>query len=313
MKEIGKQGLLIHYLLVMVATLLWGVNIVCLKILVTSFTPVTMTAFRIGTAGLVLFIALVFIRKAKKLSRLEWGYVIAGGGLGVFAHHLFLAFGLQSVQASTAVLLLGLVPVATAICSIIFLKESFTKWTFLGIGLAFLGVLFVQGGIGQFGTGSVYILIAVLVQAVSFLFIRKASETMNPLQVTTFTLLIGAIVLFICSFTLEPSGIERFATGSPALYAIFFFSAICSTAAGQLLFNASISRIGASKSAIFLNFVPFFGVVCSAIFLNESIVWYQWCGFVLIVAGVLFGTGYIEQLKYTTKKGRQAKSRSSLS
>ncbi|MFK3936349.1 DMT family transporter [Alkalihalobacillus sp. NPDC078783] len=308
MKETVKQGLLLHYVLVMVATLLWGVNIVCLKILVTSFTPVTMTAFRIGTAGLVLLLALILMKKAKRLSRIEWCYVLAGGGLGVFAHHLFLAYGLQSVQASTAVLLLGLVPVATAICSILFLKESFTKGTFLGIGLAFLGVLFVQGGIGQFGTGSVYILIAVLVQAVSFLFIRKASETLNALQVTTFTLLIGAFILVICSFTTEPSGFERMTMGTPTLYAIFFFSAICSTAAGQLLFNVSISRIGASKSAIFLNFVPFFGVVCSAIILNETIVWYQWWGFVLIVAGVLFGTGYVEQLKYSAKEKRQTKS-----
>lgn len=302
MNETAKQGLLLHYVLVMVATLLWGVNIVCLKILVTSFTPVTMTAFRIVTAGLVLLLALLFLKKAKRLTRLEWVYVIIGGGLGVFAHHLFLAFGLQSVQASTAVLLLGLVPVATAICSIVFLNETFTKWTFLGIGLAFLGVLFVQGGVGQFGMGSVYILIAVLVQAVSFIFIRKASETLNALQVTTFTLLIGAFVLFICSFMIEPNGFERFTSGSPTLYAVFLFSAICSTAAGQLLFNTSISRIGASKSAIFLNFVPFFGVVCSAIILDDTIVWYQWCGFVFIVAGVLFGTGYIEQLRHKSRR-----------
>jgi drug/metabolite transporter (DMT)-like permease len=300
MNETAKQGLFIHYVLVMIATLLWGVNIVCLKILVTSFTPVTMTALRIGTAGFVLLLGLLFLKKAKKLNRIEWVYVIAGGGLGVFAHHLFLAFGLQSIQASTAVLLLGLVPVATAICSILFLKESFTKWTFLGIGLAFLGVLFVQGGVSQFGIGSVYILIAVLVQAISFLFIRKASKTLNALQVTTLTLLIGALILFICSFVIEPNGFERFTMGTPTLYAIFGFSAICSTAAGQLLFNTSISRIGASKSAIFLNFVPFFGVVCSAIILDETILWYQWCGFVLIVAGVLFGTGYIEHRKNTS-------------
>ncbi|MDQ0205990.1 DMT family transporter [Alkalicoccobacillus murimartini] len=285
----------IHYVGVMGATVLWGVNIVLLKVLVESFAPVTMTAFRILTAGLVLAGIAIAWKQTRKLTKREWSYVLAAGVLGVFAHHLFLSIGLLRIPASTAVLLLGLVPVVTAVCSGIFLRETFTWWKIGGIGLAFVGVLFVQGGGTHFGQGTVYLLIAVLVQAISFIFVRKASETLSAIQVTMISLVAGAIMLFIASLRIEPDGISTLGSGSTLLYSIFLFSAIGSTAAGQLLFNLSIGRIGPSKSALFLNFVPFFGLASSAIFLKEVIYWYQWCGFLFIVMGVLFGTGYVER------------------
>lgn len=68
------------------------------------------------------------------------------------------------------------------------------------------------------------------------------------------------------------------------------------TGIGYIVFNAAIQQIGAGQTAIFNNFVPFFGLVFSVIFLNEIIKTSQLVGFVFIVAGVLFGTGYIEKL-----------------
>jgi EamA domain-containing membrane protein RarD len=62
-----------------------------------------------------------------------------------------------------------------------------------------------------------------------------------------------------------------------------------------MVFNAAIQQIGAGQTAIFNNFVPFFGLLFAVLFLNETITTYQLIGFLFIVAGVLFGTGYIER------------------
>ncbi|CAN7675063.1 DMT family transporter [Peribacillus frigoritolerans] len=63
------------------------------------------------------------------------------------------------------------------------------------------------------------------------------------------------------------------------------------------MFNAAIQEIGAGQTAIFNKFVPFFGLVFSALFLNETITASQLIGFVFNISGVLFGTGYIEKLR----------------
>lgn len=74
-----------------------------------------------------------------------------------------------------------------------------------------------------------------------------------------------------------------------------FFSGIVISGGGHLIFSASIQKIGAAQTAVFNNFVPFFGLVSSAVFLNETIALSQVVGFLFIVTGVLFGTGYIEK------------------
>ncbi|WP_250129862.1 EamA family transporter [Jeotgalicoccus sp. WY2] len=64
------------------------------------------------------------------------------------------------------------------------------------------------------------------------------------------------------------------------------------TGFGYIIYNSAIQQIGAGQTVIFNNFVPFFGVVFSVIFLNEMITASQVIGFIFVVIGVLFGTGY---------------------
>lgn len=105
----------------------------------------------------------------------------------------------------------------------------------------------------------------------------------------------GAISLLVISYIVEPQGISQMTSAPPFTYFLFFFSGIVISGGGHLIFNASIQKIGAAQTAVFNNFVPFFGLVSSAVFLNETITLSQSLGFLFIVSGVLFGTGYIEK------------------
>jgi drug/metabolite transporter (DMT)-like permease len=291
------KSLVFTYGVVFFVMITWGLNVVLLKILVEEFSPITMTAFRIMIAGVATIAIVWFGRSMRKLSRKEWNLTFLGALFGVVGHHYFLATGLTLTNASNAVLILALLPLTTSILAVIFLDDRLTKWRILGIGLAFIGVLFIQGGEGQWSIdlGEFYIFIAMLVQAISFIHIKKATATLDSKQMTSLMLLLGSIGLFIISFILEPSGMVT-VTGAPiSLYILFFISSIVATAIGHFLFNAAIQRIGAGQTAIFNNFVPFFGLLFSAIFLKEQLHFNQLFGFLFIVIGVLFGTGYIER------------------
>ena len=133
-------------------------------------------------------------------------------------------------------------------------------------------------------------------QAISFIFIKKATATLDSKAVTTVMYLSGSLGLLILALVMEPSGLEGMAEASVGVYAVLFMSGIVATGIGHMVFNSAIQKIGASKTAIFNNFVPFFGVIFSVIFLKEVININQIIGFVFIVTGVLFGTGYIERV-----------------
>ena len=294
-----ERGLIFTYGLVFFITAIWGLNVVFLKVLVENMPAQTMTAFRIMIAGVIALIIVLFTKELRRLTKREWTFTILGMIFGVMAHHLFLALGLQSIPASNASLILALVPIATAVLGVIFLGENLTKARITGFVLALFGVFLIQGAtVDAFSLsiGEGMLFISMFAQAISFIFIKKATATLDSKAVTTVMYLSGSLGLLILALVMEPSGLEGMAEASVGVYAVLFMSGIVATGIGHMVFNSAIQKIGASKTAIFNNFVPFFGVIFSVIFLKEVININQIIGFVYIVTGVLFGTGYIERV-----------------
>ncbi|WP_046213800.1 DMT family transporter [Paenibacillus wulumuqiensis] len=294
----NQKRLFLTYGLVFFVTAIWGLNIVIIKVLVEYLPPQTMTAFRIMMAGFTALITIVLGKSFRHLSKKEWIYTLLGMLFGVILHHSLIAVGLTMIDASNASLILALVPLTTAILAVLFLSEQLTKLRIVGFILALTGVFFIQGGSlsnMQLSQGELILLIAMVVQAISFIFVKKATATIDSKQVTTIMYLLGSIGLLIISFITEPKGLSEMTSASLFIYFLFIVSGIVATGVGYIVFNAAIQQIGAGQTAIFNNFVPFFGLVFSALFLNETITAPQLIGFVFIVAGVLFGTGYIEK------------------
>ncbi|WP_269758008.1 DMT family transporter [Thalassobacillus sp. C254] len=144
-------------------------------------------------------------------------------------------------------------------------------------------------------------------QALSFIFIRQATSTISPALMTGYMFIVGSFFLLGLSVVFEPNGIKEMFTAPLYVWAIFIGSAVLATALGHQLFNGAIQKIGAGETAVFNNFVPFFGLVSSALLLGENITMPQIASFIFIVIGVLFGTGYVEKkfILYKNKKERQ--------
>ncbi|WP_035177437.1 DMT family transporter [Alkalihalobacterium bogoriense] len=288
------------YLLVMVVMIAWGLNVVFLKILVEAFPPVTMTAFRILTAGVVVGLVVLCFRKFKRVTKSEWKNIGLGAIFGVVAHHAFLSQGLSLTTASNAVLILALLPLTTSLLAAMMLKDKLSPLRIVGIIFALIGVsLIILMGSSQFGKieiGDLFILMAMFVQALSFIYIKRGTNTLDSKQMTAMMLLIGSIGLFLVSFFFEPQTMSvMYESTTWLLLAVFLCSAIGATAIGHILYNEAIHKLGAGETAIFNNFVPFFGLIFSALFLGEEIRFIQLFGFVFIIIGVLFGTGYVDE------------------
>ena len=82
------------YALLTTTMLIWGFNLPLLKYLITEVEPVTMTAFRILSASIVVFIILAALKLLRLPTRKEWLYILGGALLNVVLHHYFLNMGL---------------------------------------------------------------------------------------------------------------------------------------------------------------------------------------------------------------------------
>lgn len=279
--------------------IVWGLNVVAVKFLVEHFPPVMMQGLRIGTAGLFAMLVLYFLKDLRKLSKIEWKFTILAAVFGQIGHHSMLAIGLMNTTASNASLILGLIPLTTAIFSMIFLGDHLTKIRSIGILFGFGGVAFVvlnpEQGVAGMSSGDIFVFISMISQAISFILIKKVTSTLSSRQLTGTMLIIGSISLIVISYIFEPTSQEAFSVSGNLVWVVFFSSAIIATGLGHFLFNAAIQKIGAGQTAIFNNFVPFFALLGSFFILDESLYISQFIGFAFIVAGVLLGTGYIEQ------------------
>jgi drug/metabolite transporter (DMT)-like permease len=288
----------------------WGLNVIATKIIVSHFSPVTITALRVFTAGISVFIILFFLKQIRIPTKKEFIYIFFGGLFNVVAHHYFLSIGLAKTSASNGGLILGLGPLLTTIVAFLFLGNRVTILKILGIILGMTGVSFIvlegNGGISSISLGDLYVFFAILAQSLSFVLIKRISNTLDPRLMTGYMMVIGSVILFIISLFQEPDGLKSIPNGSIGIWLIFLASAVIATAIGHTIYNYALGKVGVAESAIFINLNPFFALIGAVLFLGEKVSFPQIFGFAFILVGVLFGSGALEEFRSNSKRKRNA-------
>ncbi|RUQ28296.1 DMT family transporter [Peribacillus cavernae] len=288
------------YVLLVFVMVAWGFNVSATKLLVDQFMPVTITALRISTAGISVFIILYFLKLLRLPSKKEIPALILGAILNVAGHHYFLSIGLKNTSAVNGGIILGVGPLITAILSIVLLGSRFTFFKCIGFIIGFAGVLVTvsqgKSEVNGFSSGDIDVFISIFSQSLSFILIKKVSKTMDPRLLTGYMLAIGSFLLFIISLLIEPDGFRNITEGSAIDYFVFFSSAVIATAVGHMCYNHAIGKIGAAETSVFMNLSPFFSLIGAALFLNEKIYATHLTGLVFIILGVLIGSGAYKQL-----------------
>jgi drug/metabolite transporter (DMT)-like permease len=197
-------------------------------------------------------------------------------------------------------LILGMGPLLTVLLSMLFFKKRPTLITALGFILGSTGVsltvLFGSGKLQGINLGDFEIFLSIFIQSFGFIIINKASKTMDSVLLTAYMLLIASIFLFVVSLRMEPTGLTTFFDGFSDVWVVFFLSAVLSTGLGQMIYNYAIGQVGAATASIFLNLNTLFSVIGAALFLQETIKLAHFIGFILIVTGVIMGSGTLETL-----------------
>lgn len=170
--------------------------------------------------------------------------------------------------------------------------------TALGFILGSMGVsltvLFGSGKLQGINIGDFEIFLSILVQAFGFILINKAAKTMDAVLLTAYMLVIASIFLFMVSLQMEPAGLTAFAEGFSSIWVFFILSAVLSTGLGQMIYNYAIGQVGAATASIFLNLNTLFSCLGASLFLQEGIKPAHFIGFLLIVTGVIMGSGTLE-------------------
>lgn len=208
-------------------------------------------------------------------------------------------YGIKYAETSEAGLFIGMIPVAVAFISWIFLKEKLNikQIIFMVLsltGVAFISIMQMNGTTGNTkAIGYLFLIGAVLASGFYNMFSRKASKSHSPLEITYVMMLTGAVVFNIMG--VSDSIIQGYSYFSPlfnveTIGAILYLG-ILSSIVAFFLVNFTLSKIPAVQSSLFANLITVISIVAGVIFLQENFTTYKIIGSVCIIIGV-FGTSY---------------------
>lgn len=270
----------------------WGASFIAGRIVSAEMDAATAALWRyIVAATTLVAVALVLERGLPRLTAKQWFGVVVLGILGVAMYNLCFMYGLQTVPASRASLIIALNPAATLVGGALFLSEPLSRDRILGIALALLGVaveLSAGNPMNLFARGPLLGELAMFGCVVSWaaytlLGKRMLGEGVSSLAATTYAALAGTLLLVAINAV---TGNLHVPQASPKAWWCIAFIGVFSTALAYVWFYDGVRAIGPARTAVFINLVPVVAIALGVSLLGEQLVPSMVIGAALVVSGV---------------------------
>jgi drug/metabolite transporter (DMT)-like permease len=262
------------YSLLLVQQLIAGGTHIVAKAVVADIDAATLTFLRtlIASAGLYLIARL---RSGPlKIERRDWLQLAFLGFVGVALNQYLYLYGMKFSTAANGALLYAATPIFVLVFSSLVLKEKMTPKKTFGIILAFFGITIVifERGV-DFSSGYAYGNLLILIAVIGWTMFTVFGKTMlvkyGSLRTTSAMMICGA--LMIAPFGMTSMADFHFADATAMDWGGVLYLSLGTSILGYLLWYHALSRIEASKVAVFTNIQPVFATILSLIFLNYSI------------------------------------------
>jgi drug/metabolite transporter (DMT)-like permease len=284
--------------LMILCSIFWAGAFIAGKMAVMEIPPFTLTFLRFFFASILIFCAMVkFEKKDWRLKKEDLPVVFFLGIVGMVGYHILFFTALKYTSAINTSMIAATNPLMTSILASLFLEEKLNSKRIGAIAVALIGVILIitKGNLMilqnlTFNSGDIIMLLAVFCWAIYSIVSRRVMPKYSPLILTTYSFIICTI------FTLPFAMMEK-----PLLYlphvtlkswAAVFYMAVFPSFIGYLVQQVSIRELGVSKTAIFINLVPFFSVILAAVILKEKITLLTVFSGALIILGVSLTTRF---------------------
>jgi len=194
-----------------ITCLLWSTAYPFIKIGLQYSPPLHFAGTRFIIAGLMILPFTLRPREYLRMLNANRTLVFSVTLLQTLINYTLFYIGMEKVPGAIGAVIVGSQPFVTAIVSRIMIREErFTRAKVVTIILGLAGILLVSAGRQEFNfsgpaefTGIVLIFIANISTATSNVLISKNGKNMNPLVLSSFSLLIGGLIIFMFSFLVE--------------------------------------------------------------------------------------------------------------
>lgn len=265
----------------------WGVNFSVIKLGMATLDSFTLNGLRFFLCA---FPLVFFVKKPD----LEWKYIAAYGllfGVGVWGMvGLGIHFG---ASAGIASLIIQLSAFLVVVLGAFIFREVLNLGQYIGLGLAFIGLLLIA----SVGDGSVTLLGMALIMVAALclsasIIMFKYLKVKQMFGLLVWSSLFSPIPLFAIAYWLHGASVftNLWDNLTPLTIFSLLFQAYPTTLLGRLIFNNMIVKYPMAITMSISFLVPIFGLLGSYIIFNEEIGVIKMASCALIILGLVVST-----------------------
>ncbi len=269
--------------------LIWGGSFLSVRVALDEVGPMWIVAHRAFWAMLVLWPVVLLRRLTLPKGAATWAVLIVMGALNNAIPFGLLAWGQQHVPTG----LVAILNASTAIFGVLFAAlffadERLSRRKAAGVGLGFLGVVWVIGpaalqGFDPRALGQIAVIGATISYALAGVWARKKMTGMAPLTAAA-GMTTGASLIML--------PLAWFAEGAPPMdlaadtWGAIAYVSIGSTALAYIIYYRVIAVAGSGNVLLVTLMVAPVAILLGAVVLGEALPGRAWGGFALLAAGL---------------------------
>ena len=275
---------------------LWGSAFMFIKVATPEFGPVALVNTRLIIASII-FLPILLRNKYIYLLRPIWKQVLV---LAIMNNAIpFTLFSYASFGAASNILAILNATTAfnTMMIAYIWIGENVTIKQLFGLIVGFIGVFILVNPQNSSTTliSSLSALLAAFFYSFSTVYIQKNSVNANKMVLIGWSIIFSAVIMLPVTVFYLPDAMPSAAAISSAIW----LGAI-STGLGFIGYVRLIDKIGAVKTSTVAYFLPVFGIIWGAIFLDETITSTIIIGCFIVLIGIYLSNsnkkGYVNSV-----------------
>lgn len=245
----------------------WGWAWVGIRYASRYYDPGQLAFGRYLVASLVLLP--LWVKRGKQVPQSDHLLILIIMGItGFTIYNLFINLGEQTITAATAALIGAFLPIGNTLGAFFFLHEKLSFFRWVGILIAFGGVVITSFGSQKgvvFSLGAFFVFLAVLSSSIYGVLTKNLVKIYNPSEVSSWTIWAG-------TFALAPFGHGLINRVEQAPWLATFNIILLGIIPGAIchsLFTFALSRVTVARASTSMFFMPITSILLGWLLLAE--------------------------------------------
>jgi drug/metabolite transporter (DMT)-like permease len=283
MHALTRQQLVVLVLL----TLVWGVNWPVMKLGVTAYPPLTFRALSMWLGLPVLALGLVVLKVPFRIPRRDWRELLWLTTTNMFIWHVCIILAVRTLTSGRAAILGYTMPIFSAVIGAWFFASPLGRRAWTGVSVAALGVMLLLWheltNLAGRPFGVLLALVAAAFWALGTQMLRRTRLQAPALAISFWMTVLTAILMAVLAALFESS---QWTLPDATATSAILYNAVLIFGFAHAAWTYLARGLPPVASTLSVMLIPVLGVFSGAVWLKEAVHWQDWAAVLLMMVAI---------------------------